>query len=407
MKILMIEDFFHPQAGYQLNVLCPYLVKFGHDVTIICGEMELFPDYLTSFFGKDNISDNDDKFTRETGVNIIRVPVKKYISGRAIFDNSIYENVEKQKPDIIYVHGNDTFTGMQFILKQAKFKVPLISDTHMVELASNNRFAKIFRWGYKNYITPKIKKYNNFVIRTVEDPFVMKWYNIPEEQAPVIGFGSDTLRFQPSCDMKTKMRKELGVDDNDIVVIYAGKLDEYKGGSFLATAIKDKFDLAEISIKFLIIGNVSGEKAEETSKLLEQSNNIVIRRPTQPYPELAKWFQAADVAVFPKQCSLTYYDVLACGLPVLVEDNPIGLQRAKECEAASTFKAGDVGNFRKRLSELVCSVAEERKKTSEDMSLSEKAIRYIKENYDYEKQARRYEEVILKVIENYNKSQKG
>ena len=53
-KIVHIEDFFHPDAGYQVNILAKYLAKANYDVYIITAEFEKIPDYLTDFFGKEN-----------------------------------------------------------------------------------------------------------------------------------------------------------------------------------------------------------------------------------------------------------------------------------------------------------------------------------------------------------------
>lgn len=401
MKILMIEDFFHPQAGYQLNVLAPYLVKYGHEVTIMCGEMDRFPDYLTGFFGKDGLSDKDRSFTEETGVKIIRIPVQKYISGRAIFDKIVFEKAKEMTPDVIYAHGNDSYNGMQFLLKQKMFNCPVLSDSHMVDMASTNKFASVYRAIYRLFVTPVIKKNKNIIIRTVDDPFIIKSYGIPKEQAPVVGFGSDTRKFHPDKSVKAEMRRELGISDDEIVVVYAGKLDEFKGGLFLAESIHDKIEIQGAKLRFLLIGNISGDKAKETGELLDQSENNLLMYPTQVYSDLPKWFQTADVAIFPKQCSLTYYDVLACGLPVLVEDNPIGEQRAKECGATFTFKSGNKDNFRNKLIEIVNAIMME-KENNEKHRFEDIALDYILKNYNYEKQAREYEKIITDVFNQNN-----
>ena len=51
MKFLHVEDFFHPDAGYQLNLLARLQVKQGHRVIIIASELDKSPDFLKSFFG--------------------------------------------------------------------------------------------------------------------------------------------------------------------------------------------------------------------------------------------------------------------------------------------------------------------------------------------------------------------
>lgn len=44
----------------------------------------------------------------KTGVTIVRLPLKKFISGRAVFTSELFEKVKNLKPDILYIHGNDT-----------------------------------------------------------------------------------------------------------------------------------------------------------------------------------------------------------------------------------------------------------------------------------------------------------
>ena len=145
MHIVMVEDFFHPSAGYQLNVLCPYLVKFGHKIHIVCGEMDLFPEYLTVFFGTDDIPERDLDYQKSTGVEIIRIPLKGYISGRAIMSSQVFKVVRQLHPDVLFVHDNDSYTGMQFIKWQRKNRYPLVLDSHMLDIASHNRLAGLFR----------------------------------------------------------------------------------------------------------------------------------------------------------------------------------------------------------------------------------------------------------------------
>lgn len=55
MKIVQVEDYFHPEAGYQINIISKYFSKMGNDVTIITACLDKMPDTLNSFFGLDDI----------------------------------------------------------------------------------------------------------------------------------------------------------------------------------------------------------------------------------------------------------------------------------------------------------------------------------------------------------------
>jgi hypothetical protein len=101
MKIVNVVDFFHPNAGYENNILPKYLVKNGHQAVIITAQLDKVPEGFTSFFGKDNINEDDQSFCSKTGIEIIRVPVKCFISGRAWFTDEIFKTVEAVSPLII------------------------------------------------------------------------------------------------------------------------------------------------------------------------------------------------------------------------------------------------------------------------------------------------------------------
>lgn len=395
MRVVHIEDFFHPNAGYQINILPKYMVKKGIETFIITSEIEKVPTNLTAFFGKKNLDFYDSEFERMTGIKIIRVPVKRFISSRAIFTNKLYQVVENLSPDALFVHGNDTFIGMKYIWKQKKLKCALISDSHMLEMASVNKFNKVFRKFYKTFITPKIIKNKLIVIRTQDDTYVNKCLGIPIEQSPWISYGSDTLLFHPNKQVKRQFRIDNNLSEDTFIILYAGKLDKSKGGMFLAESIKDKF-ITKRKIAFVIIGNTAGDYGKKVEKLFSDSENTVLRFSTQRYVDLAKFFQSADLAVFPKQCSLSFFDAQASGLPVVFENNNINVDRCKH-NNGFVFKAGDKADFRKKIQYCIDMNGYDYKK------IQKNAYEYIINNYDYSKKADAYIEKIKESIDLFNK----
>ena len=388
MKIVNVEDFFHPDAGYQINILPKYLSKMGHEMTIITSEMDKIPDGLTTFFGREHIEEKDKKYVNENEVKIIRLPIKAFLSGRAVFTSQLFQTISDEKPDIVYIHGNDTLTGMWYLMQYKKLGYPLVMDSHMLEMASVNRFNKFFRWFYKHFFTPIIIKNHIPVIRTQNDHYVEKCLGIPMAQAPWISYGSDTVLFHPDKEVKKSFRLEHGISEDDFVVVYTGKLDEAKGGKLLAQAFREKFR-TDRKVVLLVVGKTSGEYGKEVEKIFSESENRIIRFPTQKYCDLARFYQAADLSVFAKQCSLSFYDAQACGLPVLSEDNNINVDRCSHGNGWN-FKAGDVGDFREKVEAAANMDLDEYSKVSNC------AYRFIIDHYNYEDKAREYEEIILK-----------
>ena len=62
MRIIHVEEFFHPDAGYQVNMLSRLQVNDGHDVTVFAAELNKMPSSLTAFFWKDAIDKKDADF---------------------------------------------------------------------------------------------------------------------------------------------------------------------------------------------------------------------------------------------------------------------------------------------------------------------------------------------------------
>lgn len=388
MRIVHIEDFFHPDAGYQINILPKYLTKFGHEQIIITSTMDRAPSALKEFFSAENIEEKDKKYTENNNVKIIRLPLRAFISGRAIFfKKQLLNTIKSVAPDVLFVHGNDTLTGMQMIQNRMKLPCPMVLDSHMLDMASQNKFSKLFHWFYKCFYTPKIIKNKIPVIRTQNDSYVKRRLGIPLELAPWISYGSDTLLFHPDNLVKERFREENKISKDSLIVCYAGKLVESKGGLFLAEAIKNKFNVNR-EIVFLIIGNTVGEYGQKVERVLETSVNRIIRFPTQKYSELAKYYQVADLAVFPRQCSLSFYDVQACGLPVLFEDNNINIERSAHGNGW-TFRSGDILDFKSRM-EFIANMSE-----NDLNKYSQNSMSFIYENYNYMDKAREYEKVLF------------
>lgn len=388
MKIVHIEDFFHPDAGYQINVLPKYMVKHGYDVTIVTSEMDRIPQGLTSFFGSDDILSRDKEYSKNTGVKIIRLPLKNFLSGRAVFRDVLFAEVDRLDPDVLYIHGNDTLTAMRYLLKIRKLAYPIVMDSHMLEMASINKFSNVYRTIYKKIFTPIIVKNNIPVIRTQDDPYVQKCLGIPLEQCPWISFGTDTMLFHPDSDARDKFRKGHHIRPDDFVIIYTGKLDEAKGGLLLAQAFEKKFK-TDKNIVLLVVGNTNGVYGEQVEKKFRNSENRIIRFPTQKYVDLPQFYQAADLSVFPKQCSLSFFDAQACGLPVISEGNQINIDRLK-FNNGSCFKAGDIDEFRSVLQKYITL------EPTEFDKMKNNAAMYIKQHFDYEKISVEYENIIEK-----------
>lgn len=387
MRIINIVDLFHPDAGYENNVLSKYMVKFGHEYIILTTDLPT----PGSFFDETNIAEKDKNFKQSTGVTVIRLHCRHYVSGRAIWNyGEMLKTIKKLSPDLVFFCGNDTYVAIRSLLRLKDFQMAVVTDSHMLEMASANPLKRFFQQFYRKKVTPIIIKNNIYVIRQQNDDYVERCLGIPMRLAPWISFGSDIMLFHPNEKNRKRFREDNHIDDDAFVVLYAGKLTKGKGADLLANTIKEKIP-SKRQLVFLIIGNISGEYGVEVQALLDTSENRIIQFPTQKYVDLPQFYQAADLALYPKQCSLSFYDVEACAVPVLSEDNNINVDRCSHGNGWN-FKCGDVDDFRKKLSMIINMDKDEFKKYCKN------AQDFVLNSYSYEDKAREYERLFKKIV---------
>ena len=394
MKILHWDEMFHPSFGYQINVLTRFQVAQGHDVTVFTSDkIEEHPTFKT-FGNSANIAELDDKFTQKYGVKIVRLPIKGHYSGRVLYQKGYLDKIKNFNPDILFVHTHDTFAGINITMHYKKLSIPMVLDNHMLKMASKNKLKYLHRAFFKSVVTPVIVKNNIKVIRTQDDDYVNECYGIPKKQTPYLSFGTDTMLFKPDAKSRKKIRKENDISDNAFVVVYTGKLDEAKGGKFLAEAIKEKFNTNK-EVVFLVVGNTrDDEYGHSVEQCFGESENRVIRFKTQNYEDLPPFYQGADLCLFAKQCSLSFFDAQACGLPVVFEANNINIERGSHGNGW-VFEPGDINDFREKISTAI------NLRDSEYDVIRKKCREYIMNNFDYQLIAKEYTDLMISIVEEW------
>lgn len=391
MHILHIEDFFHPNAGYQVNLLSKLQVEQGHKVTVITSELKKIPNFLTSFFGKEDIEVHDKNFQDKFGVEIIRLPLVAFLSGRSVYTLRIFKEIKSIKPDVIFVHGEDTLIGIQMIIRSLWRKDKLVFDCHMLEMASENRFRNVFRWFYRSFITPIFLKKEFPLIRVVDSDYVEKCLGIPLQNTTLLSFGTDINYFKPDISLRQNGRNEFDIDQDSFVVLYAGKLDKFKGVSFLAEVIQQTYEIEKLH--FLIIGTGKGEEYQNFENAVSNSSNEILRLPTQKYLDLNKFYNMSDLVLFPRQCSLSFFEAQSCGIPVLFERNEINEQRASYGNAM-LFEYGDINDVKAQIEKINSYRPDKLKKVKEN------ARKYVVETYNYVDIAKKFTDVCQSALNN-------
>lgn len=389
MKIVYVDETFHPAYGYQSNPLAKFQQVQGNDVTIVTvSKDQIHPVYREFGDNGESVEKDDEVYQKNTGVKIVRVKTKGYFMHRAVYSHDVFKAVRNEKPDVVFVHCAETLTAMRFLLHRKEW--PMMLDSHMLSMASQSKFVGAFESVYRVVFRRIIEKNNYYVVRTQDDDYVNTHLGIRKDLTPFISFGTDTMMFCPSDEAREKFRKDNKISENDFVVVYTGKLTEAKGGKLLAETFKEKFD---VPVTLVCVGSPpDNDYGREVQRILDSSKNRVIMFPTQKYMELAPFYQMADLSIFPKQCSMSFYDAQACGLPVVSESNNVNCDRCSH-QNGDNFIAGSVEDFRAKIMGFALMSKEERNQYRKNSRA------FVEAGYDYADIARQYTEYLKKSVE--------
>ncbi len=393
MKILHIDETFHPNFGYHCNPLAKFQQMQGHQVIILTVEKKyIYPVYKAFGENGEELEDQDKIYQNTTGVKILRIHASGYIANRLNYKvKELFKTVKNIDPDVVYVHCMETLTAIRILFKYCN-RYPLIMDSHMLKMASKHKFSKLFELGYRSFITPLIKRKKIPIILTQNDSYVVDHLGVPIELTHFISFGTDTNIFTPSKDIKMRFKIEKGLSKNAFVIVSTGKLSQGKGGMLLAEAVAKQFQTNR-EVVVVIVANFNGTYERKVMEKLKSSKNRIIYYPVQSYLNLPYFYQIADICIFPKQCSLSFYDAQACGLPVISENNKVNIDRNSHGNGLC-FIQDNQASLREKI-EVMINMSNSKYKEMSDASLN-----FVKDNYNYELIAKQYTSILS---QEYNK----
>ncbi len=373
MKVLHIEDRFHPNMGYQIN----YFAELHNPVIsfyIITSKS------FSIWKGIDSrhILNEDKIFEEKYNVKIYRLESSYNPEGKNwLWLKDLYSTIHKINPDIIFVHGLETLTAIRIIFSDLSKKYVIVSDTHtLLNQLNKNLRGKIFLIFVKYIYSRKINNKGLLIFCTThENKLVLKnLYRIDNKNIKdsLIGTNLDDYKFDSTY--KEKIRKELNISEKSKIILYIGKIDNKKKPHLILNAVK-KIEM-EINEKlYLIFIGTKDKNYFDNNFNIKFKNNIeIIIKSYMPNKELYKYYSFADFAIFPKENTLSSLDAQACKLPVIMEKDTTNEERLYK--GGILYEKDNIDDLSKKILLLL---------NNNDLlkKLSIEGYEYIKNNYDY------------------------
>lgn len=317
MKILhcCLSCFYIDGYSYQENLLPKMNLAHGHDVEIIAS---------TEIFGKEGTIEytQPSEYYTENGIKITRVPYRKGIPRMVAHKlrsyKGVYELICNFNPDIIMFHGLPAYE----LLNIAKYKkknpnVKLYVDSHEDHNNSARNFISkyvLHRLFYRHIIGKSLPYINRvFYITEETKDFICNEYKIPEGLTEFYPLGGELILEDQRDSFRKDIRKNLGVDDNTLLVMHSGKLDKLKRTDILVEGINR---IQSNKILLLIAGTIPPENKELWDVI--QRSDKVRWIGWLDAEDMKKYLCASDIYAQPGSQSATAQNAICCGKPVML-----------------------------------------------------------------------------------------
>lgn len=316
MKIvhLCLGNFFIDGYSYQENILPKYHVKMGHDVTVIAS--------LRSFNkeGKSCLLDGYQEYDDKNGFHIVRLPYKWPLSLNKLLRRyrGFADILQREDPDLIFSHNiqyGDIAVVVNYLRKHPKVKV--FADNHgdYINSAKNYLSKNILHpvvWRhYAKMIEPYlIKCYGVIPMRC---RFLKEMYHINPKIIEYLPLGVDDEAIPSNREIvRNEIRKELGIPDDEMVMITGGKIDKLKNTHVLLEAL-DKVNNNRLHL--IICGTLTPEM-DYLKKIIDSNANIHYLGWCNAV-RVMNCMVASDFACFPGTHSTLWEQSIGVGLPAI------------------------------------------------------------------------------------------
>jgi glycosyltransferase involved in cell wall biosynthesis len=238
---------------------------------------------------------------------------------KGIINPDLNLEIEKWGADIVWVWGwafDSHLKALRYF--NGKKEVWFRGDSTLLDEPKGFNLKKILRRVFLTWVYRHVDK--AFYVGTQNKAYFLK-HGLKEKQLVYAPHAIDNDRFaDPTIEFANQAkdwRKELGISENQKVILFAGKLETKKNPFFLITLAKE---LPSNEFKFIFVG--SGP-LENDLKIQATENCIFLGFQNQKIMPIV--YRLADVFVLPSMgpgetWGLAINEALACGVPVIASE---------------------------------------------------------------------------------------
>ena len=389
MKIVHVINYFQPKLGYQSYYLAKKQKELGHEVSVVTSDRYSvfctdYSEVIKPVLGERIVGVGEKE---EEGVPVIRLPLRFEFNTRILF-KGLKKTLECLRPDAVHCHEVTNSYSVEVARYKDKLDYSLVYDCHLAKQHFNpvDPARRIHYFFYKSFFMGKIiQKGDAFVgVHPDAEHILKKFFNVNPEKTSMIPLGADADLFRFDERERERKRKELGFEEDDVVLMTSGKTIPLKDIHVVLEAISL---IENEKIKFLILGEGPADYMKKLNGICRRNRieDRVLFQGMVHRTELPAYFSAADIGVWAGQNSISIQEAMSSSLPVIVHEGLI-VSHLISCGGVLAFKRGDVGEIK----ECIQRLAEDENYRKD---FGKRARKIVEEKFNYDVIAREFLEL--------------
>lgn len=312
MKILEVTHAFlhkHSAGGSTEIMYClsKELAERGHEVTFYTSDYKLANERVESL--------------QQFNVEVFNFKVWLNLAGFYITPSMLKSAAEVKRFDVIHMHNYRTFQNIVVAYYAKKYNIPYVlqAEGSLITFFQKGVLKKIFDavWGRR-----MLKDATKVVAASRMEASQYKSIGICEDKIVIVPFGIDLTEFE-NLPERGKFRRRYGINDNQKIILYLGRIHKIKGLDLLLEAFTDVSRNLD-DVKLVIVGPDDGYLYTMKRLIADLgiSSKVLFTGPLYGQEKLEAYVDA-DVYVLPsfyEDFGLTVLEAMACGTPVIVTD---------------------------------------------------------------------------------------
>lgn len=329
MKIVHIMGYFVPELGYQEYYIAKEHKKMGHDVYVIASDMlypfsnikKMFTDAGIKYTGRKRKK----SYSIVDGLKVHWLP--HFIEyNDFILCKEVKKTLEKIKPDIVFAHESRQGLTCQAAFYKDDLGFKLVVDQHDFYHKIPGKIKTIVRnieyFGFRKFLIDyNFRKADKIIAVTKPTrEFLIKTHKIKPKKIELIELGVDTNLYHYRKKEAIKLRKKLGIKEDESVLMFVGTIFRRKNLELLMESFNEIYK--NCKSRLLIVGEGDKEYMNELKNLARKLRlgNKIIFNGFAKRKELPIYYSMADVGVWPANNSVSIIEAMACKLPIVMVD---------------------------------------------------------------------------------------